>query len=149
MKRFPYFLSLILVGGTLAALQKSAVAQEPVDTLYVSVRRTVQLPGHLLPPGKYIFQAHDEGDGVRLVYVYNLKTNKGYGMYAVARGVESTHPAVGMNNLGEGVPSITAVSFAKAGETYNFIYGKRNKAVETVERPSAEGESAQTNSRGR
>ena len=77
MKRFSNWTSLFLLGGlmlTAAATRANADAWN--KKTYVTITRSIEVPGAVLEPGKYVFKLVDSASNRHIVQIMNERENK-------------------------------------------------------------------------
>jgi hypothetical protein len=78
MKHFPKF-SMMLIGGLLlGGAAYNANADEWNKKTYITISQSIEVPGAILPPGRYVFKLLDSQSNRHIVQVMNERENHVY-----------------------------------------------------------------------
>ena len=123
-----FYLALIMLITIGALFQLPARADEDKQTTKITFSAPVEIPGHVLPAGSYIFERVDDSDMRDMVHVFNADHTV---LYATLETVPADRmnltgaPAITLAQEGSGNPDALVRWFYGGSLTgYEFIYPK-------------------------
>ena len=119
---------LVIASGLFFAI--AANADEADESTTVTFSAPVELPGHVLPAGSYVFKLADNGADPNIVDIYNANQTKCYGTYM-------TIATVRQNPTGDTSVTLVQQGAGKPDALLKWFYPGRLIGVE-FEYPNAQ-----------
>ncbi len=131
MSRF-HILSVILVSGVAVLfapdLAPGLQASTPQEVTVFNFKVPVQVPGRVLPAGRYLFKLEQSGGELNVVEIKNPEESKVYGVFLVKpdyRGKAPSQPGLTFDKRAHGSPLAIRTWFYPGDKYGNqFMYAK-------------------------